>query len=47
MKQIPQVTVSDGRIWTAVQINAWLQDKHGFALNERYLAEVTTGSRPV
>lgn len=47
MKQIRQVTVSDGHLWTVVQINAWLQDKHGFALNERYLAEVTTGRRPV
>ena len=45
LEQIHQMTASDGRTWTAGQVNAWLQEKHGFVLNERYLAEVLRKSR--
>lgn len=39
IQHIRQVTASDGRTWTAGQVNAWLQEQYGFSLNERYLAE--------
>ena len=40
LEQIHQMTASDGRTGTAGQINQWLKERHGFVLNERYLAEV-------
>jgi transposase len=40
LEQIRQIIGQDGRTWTAGQINEWLRERHGFALNERYLAEV-------
>ncbi len=45
LEQIHQMTASDGRTWTAGQINDWLREQHGFVLNERYLAEVLRKSR--
>jgi len=45
LEQIRQMTGQDGRTWTAGQVNAWLQEQHGFALNDRYLAEVLRQSR--
>jgi transposase len=45
VEQIRQVTVSDTRTGTAGQLNEWLQGKHGFSLNERYLAEALRKNR--
>ena len=39
------MTAQDGRTWTAGQVNQWLSEKHGFVLNERYLAEALRKSR--
>jgi transposase len=45
LEQVRQMTGQDGRTWTAGQVNEWLQEQHGFALNERYLAEVLHKNR--
>jgi transposase len=38
--QVRQVVGQDGRTWTAVQVNDWLQEHHGWSMNSRYLSEV-------
>jgi transposase len=40
LDQIRQAVGQDGRTWTAGQVNDWLQERHGFTLNRRYLSEV-------
>jgi transposase len=40
LEQIRQMTGQDGRTWTAGQVNEWLRERHGFTMNDRYLAQV-------
>ncbi len=39
VEQIRQMTITDGRTWTTVQINEWLLEQHGFSMNRRYLSD--------
>jgi transposase len=40
LEHLRQAIGQDGRTWTAVQVNAWLLEQHGFTMNRRYLSEV-------
>lgn len=45
LEQVRLMVGQDGRTWTAGQVNEWLQEKHGFVLNERYLSEALRKNR--
>jgi transposase len=38
LNEIKQQVGQDGRTWTAPQIVAWLQEKHGFTVHRNYLS---------
>jgi transposase len=40
LEGLGQAVGQDGRTWTAVQVNDWLLEHHGFTMNRRYLSEV-------